>query len=151
MSHLFDSREECWLRGSGYLTDDEIRHGLICSLNPNIDTAPAILGNEDPAKVCIQLYKPPFGTAYEPMSLEYGVEVHWERESSIRNLNRWRAAMFLHYLGLGLVLCKEPRPARKRTDLVAQYCNRKVSPPRMKKTPEVSAAICGGIISCLGC
>jgi len=78
-----------------YCTDDEIRHEIICSLNPNVDRAHAVLGNEDPAKVCIMLYKPPFGTAGEPLNLQYPLEVHWERESSIRSLNRWRAAIFL--------------------------------------------------------
>lgn len=67
-----------------YCTDDEIRHEIIRSLNPNLDRAHAVLGNEDPAKVCIVLYKPPFGTAGEPLNLRYPIEVHWERESSIR-------------------------------------------------------------------
>jgi len=31
----------------------------------------------------------------EPMNLKYPADVHWERESSIRSLNRCRAAIFL--------------------------------------------------------
>ncbi len=178
----------------GYRTDDEIRHGIICSLNPNVDRAPAVLGNEDPAKACIVLYKPPYASAGEPLSLQYPVEVHWERESSLRSLNRWRATMFLHYMGLELDKasdwhaletefvtkacavrqeqagskllvgnngfkpytwqaiakdynacfsgrklpgCKEPRPARKRTDLVAQNCRtQQAASPFHCLTPE---------------
>jgi len=194
-----------------YCSDDQIRHEIICSLNPNVDRAHAVLGNEDPAKVCIMLYKPPFGTAGEPLNLQYPVEVRWERDSSIRSLNRWRAAIFLHYMGLELEKApewheleiefvtkacavrqeqagsklflrnkssrlyswqamaedynacfsgrklpgfKEPRPARKRTDLVAQNCRtqRAASPfrcptseyrkvARTKGTSEVSPQI----------
>ena len=174
-----------------YCTDDEIRHEIICSLNPNVDRAHAVLGNEDPAKVCIMLYRPPFGTAGEPLNLVYPIEVNWERESSIRNLNRWREAIFLHYMGLVLEKtpewhelelefvtqacaarqeqagsklfvgnksyswraiaedynacfsgrklpgCKEPRPARKRTDLVAQNCRtQRAASPFRCSTPE---------------
>ena len=167
----------------GYLTDNQVRFDIMYSLNPNLDRTEAVIGHPSDAKLTIVLYKPPFGASGDPLHLTYPNEVHWERESSIRSLNKWRAAVFHHYLGLGpqqtsdwhqmekdfiLEACAvreeqarsrpfkanktadghlrpyswlaitndfnccfsgrklpgydEPRPARKRTDLVAQYC-----------------------------
>ncbi|KAL8822980.1 MAG: hypothetical protein Q9191_006296 [Dirinaria sp. TL-2023a] len=89
-------REEIY--APGYLTDAKVRHSIMCALNPDIDTTPAVLGHKDPSKLQINLYHPPFGTAAMPLSLIYS-EVNWHSDSEVRSLNRWRQTTFIHYLG----------------------------------------------------
>ena len=111
-------REEIY--APGYLTHDQIRFGILCSMNPDIDRGAAVVGHVDEAKLSIVLYKPPFGAAGEPLRLKYFTEIHWDRESNIRSLNRWRESIFRHYLGLGLLQASDWHQLEK--DFVAEAC-----------------------------
>lgn len=96
----------------GYVTDDNVRFGVMRMLNPDIDRTPALVGCNEPEKLKIKLFHPPFGSAGEPLCFTYAGEVDWNSKTKIRALNRFRETVFKHHLGLSL-LCDETSQGSK--------------------------------------
>ena len=72
--------------------------------NPNPDRSPAIVGEPDNSKRFVKLLNPygrPIGPdSQDPIAqLVYPKQVDWFERDDVSGLNKWRKAVFEHYLG----------------------------------------------------
>ena len=71
--------------------------------NPDVDRSPAVVGEPDNSKRYIRLLNPygvPIGDSQDPVAqMVYPKTVDWCDGEEVNGLNKWRKAVFEHYLG----------------------------------------------------
>lgn len=123
-------REE--ILAPGFHTDNTIKFGIMYALNPALDRQAAILGHADKSKLFIKLYHPPYGQAGGFEELKYPLEVDFSRQSCILSLNRWRKAVFQHYLGQGLQETSDSDWHQLEKDFIMEACSAQEEKARSK-------------------